>query len=61
MVDRLFLSGAAAVCGAGGANNVVSEADAKAMGKLPCPVCVQEAADPQGVRAVARAAPMCSG
>ena len=39
---------------AGGANDVVSEADAKAMGKLPCPVCVQEAADPQGVRAVAR-------
>ena len=39
---------------AGGANDVVSEADAEAMGKLPCPVCVQEAADPQGVRAVAR-------
>ena len=39
---------------AGGANEVVSEVDAKAMGKLPCPVCVQEAADPQGVRAVAR-------
>ena len=39
---------------AGGANEVVSEADAKAMGMLPCPVCVQEAADPQGVRAVAR-------
>ena len=39
---------------AGGANDVVSEADAKAMGMLPCPVCVQEAADPQGVRAVAR-------
>ena len=39
---------------AGGAKDVVSEADAEAMGMLPCPVCVQEAADPQGVRAVAR-------
>ena len=39
---------------AGGANDVVSEADAKALGVLPCPVCVQQAADPQGVRAVAR-------
>ena len=39
---------------AGGASDVISGADAKAMGLLPCPVCVQEAADPQGVRAVAR-------
>ena len=39
---------------AGGANDVISEADAKAKGLLPCPICVQEAADPQGVRAVAR-------
>ena len=39
---------------AGGSNDVISEADAKAKGLLPCPICVQEAADPQGVRAVAR-------
>ena len=28
--------------------------EVRALGLLPCPVCVQEASDPQGVRAVAR-------
>ena len=39
---------------ADGANDVISETDAQAKGLLPCPICIQEAADPQGVRAVAR-------
>lgn len=39
---------------ANGADDEITLADAQAKGLLPCPICVQEAADPQGVRAVAR-------
>jgi len=39
---------------AGGANEAISLEDAQAKDLLPCPVCVQEASDSKGVRAVAR-------
>lgn len=39
---------------AGGASDTITGADAQAKKLFPCPVCVQEDADPQGVRAVAR-------